>query len=530
MSETFEKILVKDDRLGCITPKVKYQVFKGGQNITCQTYKAISQTAANHVYSVQVPSLETIISREVLWRSTITLKISHPNKPAHEFPVNYGVTDALSAFPLHSLVNVMSATINNNTVTTNVQETLPLLLRMVDPEEFAKYSSMSPTALDFLAYYEDAVEEMAFQIDRSNNTADGIPPVPFLYLHGPDDVEPTGVHERGLRPTGYISHPNNVLSYDMNRPAGTSYYHKPRGSWKLKELWANDGGIPRLPTTDDTEVFVKFEVCEPLLMSPFVFGSGFGKQGFYGVQSMNFQMVMTGGNANRAWRSARYHTNIKTATIVEFEDSQLVFQFITPHASDMLDPRNVVPYYELPIYKTTGFETLPGNSKRGLISDTGTFFEPLVKTLYSSSIQLTCIPDKLIVCVRKNIGGLSCNDTDSYATIKGISINFNNQAGLLSSMTPEQLYRSSLQSGLANMSWDEFSGLAVSCCGSRSATTTNADMRSPFRGVGSNYSGFGGAANPGFKNVPTTGTILVQLCRGHTTDRGVLRSWLSWKL
>ena len=134
-------------------PEGQIPSLQDGQNITCQTYNAISQTAANHVYSVQVPSLETIISREVLWRSTITLKISHPNKPAHEFPVNYGVTDALSAFPLHSLVNVMSATINNNTVTTNVQETLPLLLRMVDPEEFAKYSSMSPTALDFLAYY-----------------------------------------------------------------------------------------------------------------------------------------------------------------------------------------------------------------------------------------------------------------------------------------------------------------------------------------------------------------------------------------
>ena len=49
MSETFEKILVKDDRLGCITPKVKYQVLKGGQNITCQTYKAISQSTSNHV-------------------------------------------------------------------------------------------------------------------------------------------------------------------------------------------------------------------------------------------------------------------------------------------------------------------------------------------------------------------------------------------------------------------------------------------------------------------------------------------------
>ena len=30
MSETFEKVLVKDDRLGCITSKVKFQVLKGG--------------------------------------------------------------------------------------------------------------------------------------------------------------------------------------------------------------------------------------------------------------------------------------------------------------------------------------------------------------------------------------------------------------------------------------------------------------------------------------------------------------------
>ena len=57
MSETFEQILVKDDRLGCITPKVKYQVLKGGQNITCQTNKAISQSPSNHVYNVAVPSL-----------------------------------------------------------------------------------------------------------------------------------------------------------------------------------------------------------------------------------------------------------------------------------------------------------------------------------------------------------------------------------------------------------------------------------------------------------------------------------------
>ena len=56
----------------------------------------------------------------------------------------------------------MYATINNNTVSFNVQETLPLLLRMVDPEEFAKYDSVTPTALDYLADYDDALSPMAF--------------------------------------------------------------------------------------------------------------------------------------------------------------------------------------------------------------------------------------------------------------------------------------------------------------------------------------------------------------------------------
>ena len=53
----------KDDRLGCISPKVKYQVLKGGQNIICQAYIAISQSTTNQVYNVAAPSLETIISR-----------------------------------------------------------------------------------------------------------------------------------------------------------------------------------------------------------------------------------------------------------------------------------------------------------------------------------------------------------------------------------------------------------------------------------------------------------------------------------
>ena len=59
--EPVEKVLVRDDRLQCITDRVKFQV-KGGNNITSQPYRAISQTTTAHVYNVAVPGLETVIS------------------------------------------------------------------------------------------------------------------------------------------------------------------------------------------------------------------------------------------------------------------------------------------------------------------------------------------------------------------------------------------------------------------------------------------------------------------------------------
>ena len=280
MSETFEKVLVKDDRLGCITSKVKFQVLKGGQNITCQPFKAVSQSPASHVYNVTVPSLETIISREVLWKSTVTLKISHPQKEATQFAVNYGVTDALSAFPLQSLVSTMTCTINNNTVSQNLSDTLPILLRMVDPEEFARYDCMTPTALDYLGDYKDGVYKMPYQIDDGATGAGNTDRRPTIYRPGVPETKPTGTAAGanltfvGDRPTSYMSHNNNVLSFDTNRAAGTAYYHKGRGSWKLKKLYAIEGGNERKPLVADTEVYVVFEVTEPLLMSPFAFGSG----------------------------------------------------------------------------------------------------------------------------------------------------------------------------------------------------------------------------------------------------------------
>ena len=151
-------------------------------------------------------------------------------------------------------------------------------------------------------------------------------------------------------------------------------------------------------------------------------------------------------------------------TIASFTDSTLLFQFLTPHPSDLLEPRNVVPYYELPIYRTTSLNTIPARANYGQIT-AGVFNEPASVHLDSSNIQLSGIPDKLIIFVRKMISNMSPIDADSYATINKISINFNNQARLLSSMTPQQLYRNSVQSGLVGLTWEQFSGTLVTVSG-----------------------------------------------------------------
>ena len=64
------------------------------------------------------------------------------------FAVTYGVGDALAPFPLHQLVNTMTATINISSVSRNIPDCLPALLRRCDPDELAEYDAATPTALD----------------------------------------------------------------------------------------------------------------------------------------------------------------------------------------------------------------------------------------------------------------------------------------------------------------------------------------------------------------------------------------------
>ena len=55
----------------------------------------------------------------------------------------------------------------------------------------------------------------------------------------------------------------------------------------------------------------------------------------------------------------------------------------------MLTSRNVVPYYELPVYKTVNLSAFPGRGNGEMRAD-GTFLVPPTTPVQSSNIQLNC--------------------------------------------------------------------------------------------------------------------------------------------
>ena len=114
-------------------------------------------------------------------------------------------------------------------------------------------------------------------------------------------------------------------------------------------------------------------------------------------------------------------------------------------------------FYELPRYLTSLTPTLA--SQAGVSSASAA-----LTTLTTSNIQLNQIPDKLIIFVREPAATISASAgggsySDSWMSIGKISVNFNNQAGILSSASQQDLYRYSIENG-SNQSWLEFSGSA----------------------------------------------------------------------
>lgn len=435
-SADFQKVLVRDERLNC-KDSIKYAVQKSGQNITVAEFNAISATPNSHTYNIQVPSETTIIDRRVIWESTVVAKITIPaaasaaalaaGVPAGTLAANLGVSNALGAFPLHSACLTQQFTINNNSVSVNMNDVLPVILRFHDKRELMRYNGMTPNMFDTYNRYSDG-------IGGSNNVLGNYTTASFdndLYARGSFlDVQVSGSN-----------------AFD---PDGASVIT----------------ALPALNGAAAIEYYVKYTVREPLLASPFMWcKSSHSGQGFYGIQNLNVVFNMATDNTSRIWRSGNlWESNSAspaTIQVLSYTGSKLIFNFLTPKPSDMLSARNVVPYWEMPRYLSTQTSSIPFATRTNTNASTATILRPANARLTFTTTQLNQIPDKLLIFVRKSKSSQLISDCDFALAIRQISLNFNNQSGILASATQDQLYRYSVEAG-SNQSWEEFRGYSTS--------------------------------------------------------------------
>jgi len=440
-SSDFSKVLIRDERLDC-ADSIPFAVYRSGSNVTVSTFEAISRSASSITFNIQVPSETTVLDRRVIWESTIEFDV---NLSASAGPggagggnqvMEYGLRQAFCPWPMHTLCNTMQATINNNSVTQNTADIIPALSRLHDARELQRYNGMTPLKPDNYQDYCWGQGAISNVLAGNQNVA----------------------MDHDYRPRGAT-----LVNLSVNNAAGN---------------FAGGANVGKANSAGSTTYHVVATFREPLLFAPFIYANPVENgQGFYGLQNLNFvfNLQANGGRIfrcmdNRGYSNPLYQfgaagnaavTGIPpTMQNLQVLSSKLIFNFLTPKPSDLLAARNVVPYWEMPRYiRSAVLQSLHLNAAQYIPNtNVPATLPPAFPTerVESQSLQLNQVPDKLIIFFRPSEPNLF--DTNRSLIIKQISINWNNQSGILASATQDQLWRFSTEAG-SIQTWEEFSGV-----------------------------------------------------------------------
>ena len=445
MSNDFKKTLVKDSRL-MVTDALNYSVLKGGQSVVSQVASAIAQSTSSVNYNVQVPSEQTIVDRRV-WVKT-TMQIDFTTNVT--LPLVYGQNVALSAFPFHQCCSTVQATLNNNVTSINIRDVLPFLIRSNDSRELQKACSSAPTKADNVWHTSTAGgiygDTVTIQGSSSGTGGPFALAYPQLAQNASFGVFNTGGQDTDMVGNGSYSGwgaQSAQPSTSVDGPVSLYYSPDLGATWFLQQ--------PGAITSAVTWRLV-FTTIEPVLCQPFLWSDPVSNnQGIYGLQTIQLQYNIA--DASRAFRvydaiQGYTATTITSApTVSAVSNSTLIFKYLTPHPSDLLPARNVIPLLTYDRYFS--------NATNAAIS--ANFGNQVVIT--SNTYNLTQVPDKVCIFLRKKITLQRPTDNDAVPVINNISLNWNNNAGLLSSATLQDLYYYSVEAG-SNQSFNEFCGQA----------------------------------------------------------------------
>lgn len=183
----------------------------------------------------------------------------------------------------------------------------------------------------------------------------------------------------------------------------------------------------------------RVEITEPLFLSPFLNGLHMADEGFVNVNQMNINMRWK-QNISQILSHSSLGNAITTVSVSMYRAPELLTTFITPDLTQPIPQLQVLPYVKSQEY-IKQMSALSAGASTNIVSD---------------SIKLSQVPRKVYLFARHQRSTSTQDTTDSFLSIENLSVLWNNQSGLFSSATPQDLYRISKGNGL-NQTWSQYS-------------------------------------------------------------------------
>lgn len=294
------RVVVIKDPTPDATVEPVHVIFKGSRENTYTPNVSTSYSNTSIQFSAPPPSPTTVIDRNIYLGIPIELNFTgDTGNDDIGLLDDYGNGCAFRAFPLQSIIQTTTVTINNTSISYNTNDLFPYLLRLSTcAKEDAAYYSQTTTMQDQSQDYAELLGSM---------------------------INPLG---------GY---PGASLQEQMKR-----------------------GEFPIIVVNNTrTAATLRAFLVEPLFMAPFLFKNEH-EPGFYGVQNLVFNFTL--GDLTRVWSKAinpPFNYTTITATIagvslpgVNQNAPTLFFRYCTPNIEPPLEAPHYSPYYDVQRYPT----------------------------------------------------------------------------------------------------------------------------------------------------------------------------------
>ena len=446
---------------GASSVNVHHDFATGASSATWQSFDATSKSSGSLEFNVLVPGQNAYWNRQVMLETSVAF-IGTPASWTNAGAVGGGTAFrngrdvSTCGFPMNSLMQTVTTSINGSTITTQQSQIMPLVRRLIACNDKSRKALPCPSGVGLFADNSDSGQTEANEIMSIPRAA---------------DRAPSNGSFRVLE-WGYITTASGEFTPFTDSTAYT-----------LSTVFAAG-----------TVAGFRITTREPLLASPFITSND--EPAFTNVQSANIRCTLlspsdpavrilrtnrsfgTGRNAANGTLDDTYSTDalkppacaitgIAYASAQPFVTAKLWCNFLSPSPDQLVPSSTIYPYLQFDPLQTAQAAIVPNAIRGGDTYGAGVNAAQCI----SQTVILNTCPDMLAVYVSLgdivgvadaatglyNAGTFSGRE-DLFATIDNISITWNNQPSILQSARPHDLWRMTYDNGL-RLPYDIYSGL-----------------------------------------------------------------------